>query len=138
MLLANNSCANLSMMFQNCFKIKYLDFLLCKKNPNCLNFMCIYIFLKCCDYHWHNFNSFHVFSLTNVCRQNCLSLLYDLGKDSAPQCDVSDQLKLTISHTMIDSIAVSLFADIFVEFDKYWDGCSNPTGEDAKSLMGLS
>ena len=38
----------------------------------------------------------------------------------------------------IDSIAVSVFVVILVEFDKYWDGCGDPLRAAAESLKSLS
>ena len=38
----------------------------------------------------------------------------------------------------IDSIAVSVFVFVLVEFDKYWDGCGDPLRAAAESLKSLS
>ena len=38
----------------------------------------------------------------------------------------------------LDSISVSVFVLIFIELDKYWDGCGDPLWAGADSLMGLS
>ena len=42
------------------------------------------------------------------------------------------------SSCSLDSIAVSVFVVILVEFDKYWDGCGDPLRAAAESLKSLS